>query len=125
MVDRERITTATRVIREDGFIRVVGRGVEHTPATVQQTLSAIRELGDGQRVRILFDARSWGAAGVASWVEFLKNIEVVCTAAAVVVDSDEPIQVGAFPSTLDRLVIPFRSFTSETEARAFLAAEPG
>jgi len=42
---------------------------------------------------------------------------------AMLIDPESPPTLGSYPETIDRLLIPFRVFTEEAEAVAFLRTE--
>ena len=118
----EKTTTVARVILEDGVVSVIATGtMPSTADTVVETLSTIADMADGKRVPILFDATEWPAGDPASWVTFIRMIEQVCIAAAVVIPEAARAALGDYPSTIDTILIPFRVFSKEADARAFLA----
>ena len=95
-------------------------GVESSDRTVRESMELLADLVAGTPAPILFDARNWPSGDAQSWARFIGQIESVCSAGAVLVDTENPPRLGKYPSLLDALLIPFRVFNDETEAMAFL-----
>lgn len=72
---------------------------------------------------MLFDARQWPGGDPEAWVAFISNSEKLFSSGAMLFDTSAPPVVGRFPEFIDRFVIPFRTFTDETEAMAFLRTQ--
>lgn len=117
-------TTARIWVDEEGLVNYASRGVVSTKETVKESMEALSEVTGGRPVPILFDSRGWPSGDPASWVHFINMIEAVCSAAAVIVDGDSAPRMGSFPGLLDSLMIPFRLFADENEAREFLRSHP-
>ena len=118
---KETTTTTARVwLDDDGIVHYVSIGVSSTADTVMEGLTAVGQLTDGKPSPILFDSRGWPSGDPASWVQYINMIEMVCSAAAVVVDAESASALGAFPARIDELVIPFQVFYDEDEALEFV-----
>jgi hypothetical protein len=116
-----RTSRTARIWQDDeGIIHMVALGVESSDDTVGETMELLADLVAGTPAPIFFDARNWPSGDAPSWARFISRIESVCSAGAVLVDPENPPRLGKYPSLLDALVIPFRVFTDETEAMAFL-----
>ena len=116
-------TTARMWVDDEGIGHYVSVGVASTRETVTESLKAFGEIGGGRPLPVLFDSRGWPSGDPASWVQFINTIETVCSAAAVIVDSDSEPKLGTFPTLLDSLMIPFRMFIDENEALEFLRSQ--
>jgi len=104
---------------EDGIIIARATGAPSTPESVAQVFAAIRDvIGEGSRRPYLFDARNWPGGDVGVWTTAVAEMESTLTAQAMLVEPES--SVGKGPFFLDRMPIPFRVFTDETEALAFL-----
>jgi hypothetical protein len=118
------LETAAATIRfEDGILVIRSKGVHSTPDSVSETLAAVRTLLQGARCPMLFDARLWPGGEPEAWVTFISSAEEMFSAGAMLFDESAPPVVGRFPEFIDRFVIPFRTFTDETEAMAFLVTQ--
>jgi len=114
-------TASARIWRdEDGIVHYVSRGVASTAQSVDENMQHVRNISDGRRVPILFDARDWPRGDPSSWARFISIVESVCLAAAVLVNPTSEKALGRFPDLIDDLVVPFRVFKDEDEALAFL-----
>jgi hypothetical protein len=117
----ERTTKAARIwVDAEGIIHFEAIGVASTAESVTESMAVLGELTGGNPRPILFDSRGWPSGDPASWVRFINSIESVCSAAAVIFDEESKPRMGAFPALLDSLMIPFRLFSDEDEAREFL-----
>ena len=105
---------------DEGIIHYVSRGVVSTTQSVDEGMQAVARLSGGQRVPILFDARSWPKGDPSSWVRFISLVGNVCLAAAVLVSEHSAKALGRFPDFIDDLVVPFRLFDDEAAAIEFL-----
>ena len=111
---------------DDGIIHIQAKGVASTPETMTETFTVVHDLTDGEPRPALFDARTWPtwpAVDREVWATFISGALPAFSAAAVIVDPASPPQSVAFPETIDRLMIPFRIFTDEAEALAFLRGD--
>ena len=116
-----RTTTTSRIWADDeGIIHIVATGAPSTADTAAESLGVLRELIAGGKAPIILDVRRWPSGDARFWSSLVNMIEGVCLAAAVVVDPQVPDRLGAFPSAIDSLLIPFRVFPNDDEALAFL-----
>lgn len=83
-------------------------------------MAVVRELTAGGKAPILFDIRRWPTGDPRFWLQFVNTIESVCLAGAAVVASDAVEKLGAFPASIDSMLMPFRVFSEEEKALAFL-----
>ena len=113
-------TTSMTVWIDDGIVCFRSRGVPSTRETVIETLGVVGDLVGGAPKPVLFDARAWPSADPQSWSTFISKAEGLFSAAAVIVGSESLDQLGGFPDVIDRLLVPFKVFTDEAEALAFL-----
>jgi hypothetical protein len=115
------IETAGASLRfEGGILRIRSKGVHSTPESINETFAAAKTLLHGARCPILFDARQWPGGDPEGWITVISNAEEVFSAGAMLFDESAPSVVGRFPEFINRFVIPFRTFTDEAEALAFL-----
>lgn len=121
--DNAREGTASVVWLEDGVIHVQAKGVASTKESAVEMFDSVRDLLAGSRKPVLFDARQWPSGNSAMWATVITNLQSTFTAIAMLVDPDSPSEVGEYPAIIDRLLIPFRLFTDEEEALAFLAQD--
>lgn len=114
-------TTATTVwLGDDGIVRVRADREISTGASVNETLEAVRSLIGDSRHPVLFDATAWRGGDPGAWQVVAARLDTHFSAAAVLIDPDNPPALGAFPDMLDRLMIPFRVFDSASAAVSFL-----
>ena len=59
------------------------------------------------------------------WAAAITKFEWPVTAVAMLVGPETSEHADTFPAVIDRLLIPFRVFTAESEALAFLGAYVG
>ncbi len=119
-----RFETASATVLLDGGILVIrSTGVHSTPDSVNETLAVARALLKGVRRPLLFDARKWPGGEPEAWVTFISAAEQMFSSGAMLFDTSMPAVVGRFPEFIDRFVIPFRTFTDESEAMAFLTTQ--
>ncbi|HEY6629376.1 MAG TPA: hypothetical protein VI193_10370 [Acidimicrobiia bacterium] len=120
----ESFETATASVSLEGGILVIrSTGVYSTPESVTETLAGVRSILKGVRRPLLFDARKWPGGDPEAWVTFISAAEQMFSAGAMLFDTSAPAVVGRFPEFIDRFVIPFRTFTDESEAMEFLGQE--
>ncbi len=74
---------------------------------------------------MIFDVRNWSGGGPDVWNTSISNAISVFVAVAFVVDPESPPEMGRYPEAVDRLLIPFRVFSNEPEALAFLRRNDG
>jgi len=119
-------TTTSYVWVDDGIIHIRPSGdVPSTAETVAETSGVIRELTNGVPMPVLDDVRNWPGANHGAWMTLVSNALSLFSAIAWVVDAESSPRLGAFPETIDRLMVPFRVFTDEAEALAFLRGDTG
>jgi hypothetical protein len=71
-------TASARIWRdEDGIVHYVSRGVASTAQSVDENMQHVRNISDGRRVPILFDARDWPRGDPSSWARFISIVESV------------------------------------------------
>lgn len=113
-------TEATTVKLDDGILMIRSKGVFSTQNSIESTLDAASRIMGPNRHPLLFDAREWPGGDPEGWVTVISRIGTLFSAAAMLVDARASAGVGPFPQTIDRLVIPFMTFTDYTEAVTFL-----
>lgn len=111
-------TEATVVKLADGIVTIRSKGVHSTQESVERILTSVRDLIGTKRHPMIFDARRWPGGDPAGWTTVISHIESMFTAVAMLVSTSET-EIGPFPKVIDRLVIPFRVFTEESDAIAF------
>jgi hypothetical protein len=116
-------TAAVSLRFEGGILTIRSKGVHSTPESIDETFAAAKTLLDGARCPILFDARQWPGGDPEGWVTVISNAEEVFSAGAMLFDESAPSVVGRFPEFINRFLIPFRTFTDEAEAMAFLQSQ--
>lgn len=120
MAETIRTETAIVWLDETGIAHVESRGVASTAATVEATIAAVESLLKGRRAPLIFDARRWPSSDTGGWVRFISLIETVCLAGAVIIDPEQPADLGHYPDFVAKLLIPFTVVTEEAHAIAFL-----
>ena len=117
-------TTATVVWIDDGIIHIQMKGTPSTGATVTETLGAVRDLLDGVPRPVLFDVRNWPMGGSPeAWTILISEMRSIFSAAAAIIDPASAPKGAKFPTAIDRLLIPFKEFTDESDALAFLKGD--
>lgn len=113
-------TLATTVALSDGILHIRSKGIVSTETSVSETIAAAIRLSDGQRHPVLFDARLWPGGDPRGWMSVINQMRTAFSAGAMIVDP------GSFEALRERfaafgqLLIPFRVFQTEAEARAFI-----
>jgi len=115
--DAAEVTEAT-VWLNDGIIFQKAKPVRGTAATVEEVISAVRELSDGVRRPLFHDVRNWPGGDAAAWSLAHDEMPAMLTRVAMLVDSQASNRTGPFSA--DRWPIPFGVFTDQAEALAFL-----
>ena len=114
-------TRAATIWVEDGILISRSTGVPATTADIMETVGVVRDLTKGSRLPSLFDARKWpGPGSYEGQVASVRNVADSFTAMAMLIDAESPPPEGHVREAVDRLMFPFRLFTDEAEALAFL-----
>ena len=113
-------TTTAFIWIDDGIIFEQANGVPSTSESVNEVFAAMRATSGGVPRPLLFDARKWPGGDVRGWPTAVTNLASSLTAFAMLIDPGSPVGVGPFPDAINRLLIPFRVFTGEAEALAYL-----
>ena len=113
-------TGSAQVWIDDGILYIRSTGVRSTPESVSRTLEVIKGLTDGVPHPVFFDARSWPGGDSPAWVAIVEGLDAHFSAVAMLVDEDRRPDVGRYPESIDRLVLPFRLFGNREAALAFL-----
>ena len=116
-------TSASTIWIDDEIVHIRSKGVASTPQSIAEAVGAIRKLIVGTPRPTLFDARQWPQPNPEVWVSTIADLQSTTTTLAMLIDSDSPIMLGEYPTTIDRLLIPFQTFSDEAEAVAFLKRE--
>ena len=121
------VETATSFVWiDDGIIHIQStKGVPSTAETVADTFAAIRGLTSGVPKPVLDDVRGWPGANHGAWGAFVSKALSLFSAIAWVADAEAVPRLGAFPDTIDRLLVPFAIFTNEADALRFLRGDTG
>ena len=113
-------TAATNVTYDGRLLTISSNGVHSTRASVDETLRVARELVGDTRGPMLFDARRWPGGDAEGWASVIASIGELFSTTAMLVSEEMVDEIGPFPDAIDRLVIPFKIFTDESEAKEFL-----
>ncbi|MBK5268827.1 MAG: hypothetical protein JJE47_15510 [Acidimicrobiia bacterium] len=113
-------TLATHVTLADGLFHIVSKGVVSTDESVSATIEAATRLAGGRRHPVLFDARIWPGGDPRGWLAVINQMRAVFSAGSMIVDPAMLESLSERFDPLGRLLIPFRVFTNEDEALAFL-----
>ena len=105
---------------DEGIIHFRAMGIRSTAASVERNFRFAHKLAGGTPVPFLFHAENWPSGDAMSWRRFIDVIESVSSAVAVIMPEADRPKMGRFPELLDALVVPFRMFTEEDDAMAFL-----
>ena len=115
------IETSAAILSLDGGILFIrSKGLPSNPDSVGEALKAAKRLAGGRRIPVLFDARQWPGASPEGWSTFVAGVLPSFSAAAVVFDPETDPRLMLRIESMDQLLIPFRAFVDEAEARAFL-----
>ncbi len=112
------VTTTGTFWLKDGIIFDRSNDSLSTGETETEDFAIYRDLTGGVCAPLLWDARKWRGGDVATWTTAVAELKSTLTAVAMLVESDS--SVGTGPFFFDRLSVPFRVFTDEAEALAFL-----
>ena len=113
-------TTAMTFWFEDGIIFGQSNGTRISRETVSESLTVVSELTGGDVRPYLSDVRQWVGADIDAWAEVARNVMNVFSAYAMLLAPESSPIVRAFPNAIDKLLIPFETFTDEAEAVAFV-----
>ena len=113
-------TSAATLWVDENILHIRSKGVVSTRDTVVETFEAVGTLTKGSPLPALCDVRMWASGDSESWLGFISAAPSSFTAVAVLVDPDRPPEMAGYPDAIDRLLMPFRMFTDEAEALAFL-----
>lgn len=105
----------------EGILHIISKGIETNLESITATFEAAMVLSQGRRIPVLFDARLWPGSTLDGWVYGIANLMANFTAVAMIVNPARPPEFGSRLDAIDRLMIPFRVFTEESEAASFLA----
>lgn len=119
-MDKRAQQTGLIWLDDEGIVHMVATGVPSTAQSVEENMRLVHDLTDGKRAPIFFLAEKWQYGDPASWGRLIELIESVCSAAAVLMPEANWPKMGRFPELLDALVMPFRMFSDEAAAMAFL-----
>ena len=111
---------ATLVWLDDEVVHVEAKGVASTRESAMEMFGTVNDLLGGTPKPVLFDARRWPSGDPEMWATIITNLKTTFTAVAMLIDPESPAEMGEYPSIIDRLLVPFRIFTDETEALTFL-----
>jgi hypothetical protein len=120
MTDETIETLATHVTLTGGILHVVSKGVVSTDESVTATIEAATRLAGGRRHPVLFDARIWPGGDPRGWLAVINQMRAVFSAGSMIVDPPMLESLSELFDPLGRLLIPFRVFTNQDEALAFL-----
>ncbi len=116
-------TMGSTVWMEGGIVVTRAKNRPSTRESVTELFDVVRDLVEGVPRPLLFDARVWPKGEPEAWTTAISNFEATCTAVAMLIDPGSPAETTGFPAVIDRLLIPFRIFTDEAEAVAFLRSK--
>lgn len=114
-------TGGSEVWLEDDIVHVRSTGTRSTSESVSRTFDAIQLLAGRTPRPVFFDARSWPGGETPAWITAIERLPKFFTAVAILFDEESRPEVGHYPETIDRLVIPFRMFTDRNDAFGFLS----
>ncbi len=109
---------------DDDILHVEAKGVASTRESAMEMFDSVNDLLGGTPKPVLFDARKWPSGDPAMWATVITRLQRTFTAVAMLLDPQSPAEVGDYPSIIDRSLIPFKTFTDETEALSFLKQKP-
>jgi len=119
------IETPTTTVWFDGaVIHIRTKGVPSTAHTLEETFRAVRAVTGGTAHPVLTDARPGLSWEPPTWGTFLANAPAAFTAIAVLIDPAAAPNPGSFQEIIEKFFMPFRLFTDEAEAMAFLGDQP-
>lgn len=110
------------VLCDDGIIEAspVVLDVPRRSTVLGEALDAIARLVGNGRRPVLWNPTGTLPLPPDGWQAIVARVERIISALAIVVDvEDEPL-LGAFPATIDSLLIPAHVFHDEVEARQWL-----
>jgi len=110
---------------EDGIVIHRANNERRTRESVSELFGVMRGLFDGVPGPVLFDARKSPGTDADGWQAAITNLESTASKVAMLIDPEPSSEVGPYPDVIDRLLIPLKVFTDETEALAFLRADTG
>ena len=116
-------TPFSRVILcDDGIIEAVPQALDipRNSGVLEEALNAIARLVGNGRGPVLWNPTGTLPLPPDGWRVIVARLERIVSAMAIVVDvEDEPL-LGAFPATIDSVLIPAHVFNDEGEARKWL-----
>jgi len=116
-------TSNARVWEQDGILFLQATGPPTTRDSMQEALDALRKVSTGQPMPTLADARRLPSPTPDVWVPLIEGFQELFAKVAVLVDPDDPPELGEYPDIFDRLLATHRVFTDESAAMEFLRAD--
>ena len=118
------IETPTMVVsrRADGVIVGKERNfhLPRDPERVGAAMNAAWELAGHKPCAALWDMRGSPRPNAEAWQLFIHRIPDLFVALAIVADEEAVEVLGAFPATMDALLVPVRVFEDDEEASKWI-----
>ena len=115
------MTPCAAVLLDDEAVVVRFSSAPDTVEAVSEILAGVGKVGEPRIRPVLWDVRRWPSGWPATWIRLVSTVPQLFSAAALLHERSSPPKIHE-SSTMTLGAVPFRSFTLEPEARAFLYA---
>ncbi|MDJ0498116.1 MAG: hypothetical protein QNJ89_09815 [Acidimicrobiia bacterium] len=109
---------------EDGILEAhpIQRDAPRNAALIAETMDALEAVAGGKARPVLWDPAGTLPLQPDGWRMIVDRVGLAGAIAAIgiLIDADEAHLLGAFPETMNALLIPVRSFDDEASAREWL-----
>ena len=107
---------------DDGILEAhpIQRDAPRDAALLSQTMDAVVEVAGGKARPVLWDPAGTLPLRPDGWQTIVDRVADVISALGIVIDEAEAPLLGAFPDSMNALLIPVRVFADEPEARDWL-----
>jgi hypothetical protein len=118
----EQTSFSRMTLFDDGIVEAQPLATDEprTAHVLSEAMDAIATVGGGQSRPVLWNPTGTLPLRPDGWQTIVRRAEQTISALAIVIGPEDESLLGAFPQTMDSLLIPVRVFHSETEARAWL-----
>lgn len=107
---------------DDGILEAhpLERDEPRTAALLSQTMEALALVASGGPRPVLWDPAGTVPLPPKGWQAIIDRLQGVMAALGIVLDASEAHLLGAFPDSMNSLLIPCRVFADESDARSWL-----
>ncbi len=107
---------------DDGILEAhpIDREAPRTAELLNQTMDALESVAGDRPRPVLWDPTGTVPLQPLGWQVIIDRLSGVIAALGIVLDESERSLMGAFPESMNSLLIPVRIFADEADARSWL-----